>query len=159
MADIYNDGKERWDWVPSIANKQAPTVAELNAGIRHLAVDDQGRGDRLRAGHRRRGDLEHRVDVRHQHQRPPELLRPAAAVQEADRHGHGVHHPAPDATGFLVRRKSLTAATAYASTQPVQVFPVICGETSWLDVDDNQLERFDVPIKMTDQPALRAAVA
>ena len=65
----------------------------------------------------------------------------------------------PDATGYLVRRKSLAATTAIASAQPVQVFPVICGETAWLDVEDNMPERFDVPIKITAEPKLRAAVA
>ena len=34
MPDIVGDGRERWDWVPAIANIAAPTTAELNAGIR-----------------------------------------------------------------------------------------------------------------------------
>jgi hypothetical protein len=65
----------------------------------------------------------------------------------------------PDATGFLTKRKSVTATTAFASGQKLQVFPVMCGEAAWLDQDDNMPERFDVPMKITAQPNLRAAVA
>ena len=33
MPDITADGKTRVSWVPTIANINAPTVSELNAGI------------------------------------------------------------------------------------------------------------------------------
>jgi hypothetical protein len=39
MADIPGDGKIRAYWVTSIANQNAPTTTELNAGI-DLTSDD-----------------------------------------------------------------------------------------------------------------------
>jgi hypothetical protein len=159
MADIYNDGKERWDWVPAIANKQAPTTTELNAGIRisQWMTKDGATGFAPDTADVVTSSIESTFDTNTNGRRS--FSSPRCRFKKQTGSDTVYITMTPDTTGFLVRRKSLTAATAYASAQPVQVFPMICGETSWLDVDDNQLERFDVPIKMTDQPALRAAVA
>jgi hypothetical protein len=39
------------------------------------------------------------------------------------------------------------------------VYPAKCGETAWLDAEENTDERYEVPIKVTAKPNTRATVA
>jgi hypothetical protein len=159
MADIIGDGKERWDWVPSIANIAAPTTAELNAGIRisQWMTKDGATGFAPDTADAPTSSIESTFDTnvngRRSFNNPRVRLKKQLAGDTA------YTTLLPDVTGFLTRRKSLAAATAFASTQPLQVFPAMCGEAAWLDQDDNMPERYDVPMKITGQPNLRAAVA
>lgn len=159
MPDIIGDGRERWDWVPAITNKAAPTTTELNAGIRisQWMTKDGATGFAPETAGAPTSSIESTFDTETNGRRSFS----GARLRFKKQSGSDTAYTTliPDATGFLVRRKSILAATAYASTQAVQVYPVICGETAWLDQDDNMPERYDVPIKMTDQPNLRAAVA
>ena len=56
-------------------------------------------------------------------------------------------------------RRSLASGTAYASAQAIEVYPALCGEVARVDVEPNSLERYEIPIKITASPALRAAIA
>ncbi|MEU4782842.1 hypothetical protein [Micromonospora sp. NPDC023633] len=159
MADIPGDGKTRADWVPAIANKNAPTLTELNAGIR---VSQWATGDGLVGFRPDTADvpttgLEDTFDTNTNGRRSFS----GTMIRFKKQTGSDVVYTTmvPDAEGFIVIRKSLPAATAYASGQPVQVYPVICGETAWMDSEPNTVERFEVPLKMREQPSLRAAVA
>lgn len=64
-----------------------------------------------------------------------------------------------DTAGYVVLRRYVDQATAWASSQQVQVFPAICGETKDLDPEPNTLGRYEVPIKLTSEPDLRSVVA
>jgi hypothetical protein len=125
-----------WDWVPSIANINAPTTTELNAGML-LQHADQGRRHRVPAGDRRRRHQLAGLDVQHDGQRPDQLLEHAAAAEEAVRHGHHLHDPDPDTAGYVVIRRSIASTTAWASSQPVEVYPALCGEVARMDPEPN----------------------
>lgn len=159
MADIPGDGKLRVDWVPAIANKNAPTVSELNAGIRvsQWMTADGFVGFRPETADVPASGIEDTFDTSVNGRRSYS----GTLLRFKKQSGSDVVYSTmiPDATGFIVERRSMTAATAYASTQPVKVYPVMCGETAWLDQEPNTMERFEVPLKMTAQPALRAVVA
>jgi len=159
MADIPGDGKLRVDWVPAIANKNAPTVSELNAGIRvsQWMTADGFVGFRPDTADVATSGIESTFDTNVNGRRSFS----GTLLRFKKQTGSDVVYTTmiPDATGFLVERRSMTAATAYASAQPVKVYPVMCGETAWMDQEPNTVERFEVPLKMTDQPALRAVVA
>jgi hypothetical protein len=159
MPDIIGDGKERWDWVPSIANIAAPTTAELNAGIRlsQWMTKDGATGFAPDTADAPTSNIESTFDTNVNGRRS--FNGPKLRFKKQSGSDQAYSTLLPDATGYVTRRKSLAAATAFASTQPLQVFPVMCGEAAWLDQDDNMPERFDVPMKITAQPSLRAAVA
>lgn len=159
MPDIIGDGKERWDWVPAIANQAAPTTTELNAGIRisQFMTKDGATGFQIETADAPTSSMESTFDTATNGRRT--LNNPRLRFKKQSGSDTVYTTMVPDTAGFLVRRKSLAAATAYASTQPVQVYPVICSETSWLDQEDNMPERFDIPVKLTGQPTIRAAVA
>lgn len=159
MADIIGDGKERWDWVPAIANIAAPTTTELNAGIRisQWMTKDGATGFAPDTADAPTSSIESTFDTNVNGRRS--FNNPRLRFKKQDGSDTAYTTLIPDAVGYVTRRKSLAAATAFASTQPLQVFPVMCGEAAWLDQDDNMPERFDVPMKITAQPNLRAAVA
>lgn len=58
----------------------------------------------------------------------------------------------------LVIRRRLLRATAIAATQPVEVYPITCGQYTPAQVERNTLARFNVPIGLREEPALRAVV-
>ena len=159
MPDIPSDGKTRADWVPAIANKNAPTTTELNAGIRvsQWTTADGLTGFQPDTADVTTSGLEDTFDTNTNGRRSFSGTRMRFKKQS----GSDVVYTTmtPDTTGFIVIRRSLAAATAYASGQAVQVYPVICGETAWVDPEPNTVERFEIPLKMTAQPSLRATVA
>ncbi|MFI2664887.1 hypothetical protein [Micromonospora carbonacea] len=159
MANIPADGKTRADWVPAIANINAPTTTELNAGIRvsQWTTSDGLVGFRPETADVPTSGLEDTFDTNTNGRRSYS----GTMLRFRKQSGSDVVYTTmtPDAEGFIVIRRSMPAATAYASGQPVQVYPVICCETAWIDPEPNTVERFEVPLKMTDQPSLRAAVA
>ncbi|WP_435233368.1 hypothetical protein [Micromonospora aurantiaca (nom. illeg.)] len=159
MPDIPGDGKLRVDWVPAIANKNAPTTTELNAGIRvsQWMTSDGFVGFRPETADVPTSGMEDTFDTSTNGRRSYS----GTVLRFKKQSGSDAVYSTmvPDATGFIVERRSMAAATAYASGQPVKVYPVICGETAWLDQEPNTVERFEVPLKMTAQPNLRAAVA
>jgi hypothetical protein len=160
MADIPSDGKTRVDWVPAIANKNAPTVTELNAGIRvsQWSTADGVVGFRPETADVPTTNVESTFDTNTNGRRSFS----GTMLRFKKQTGSDAVYTTmtPDTEGFIVIRRSLPAATAYASGQHLQgVYPVICGETAWIDPEPNTVERFEVPLKMRDQPALRVAVA
>jgi hypothetical protein len=159
VADIIGDGKERWDWVPAIANIALPTTTELNAGIRisQWMTKDGATGFVPDTADAPTSTIESTFDTAVNGRRS--FSSPRVRIKKQSGSDTVYDTMTPDTTGYLTRRKSLPAATAFASAQPLQVFPVMCGETAWLDVEDNMPERFDIPVKITAQPSLRAAVA
>lgn len=159
MPDIIGDGKERWDFLPAVANIASVTTTELNAGIRisQWMTKDGATGFAPDTADSPTASLESTFDANVNGRRS--FSNPRIRLKKQSGTDTAYNTLIPDATGFLVRRKSIAATTAYASAQPIQVYPVMCGETAWLDQDDNMPERYDVPIKITSQPNLRAVVA
>jgi hypothetical protein len=159
MPDIIGDGKERWDYVPSIASQAAPTTTEINAGIRlsQFMTKDGATGFQIDTADAPTSSLESTFDTATNGRRS--LNNPRLRFKKQSGSDTVYDTLLPDTAAFLVRRKSITATTAAASAQKVSVFPIICSETSWLDQDDNMPERFDVPVKLTGQPTIRAAIA
>jgi hypothetical protein len=69
-----------------------------------------------------------------------------------------------DTAGFIVIRRSIAQATAWASTQAIEVYPVLCETVARMDPAPNTMERYVVGLKITagsaaTGPSLYAAVA
>jgi hypothetical protein len=58
-----------------------------------------------------------------------------------------------------VIRRSVTESTAWASADKIEVYPALCGEVARMDPEPNSVERYEIPLKITASPSLRAAVA
>lgn len=155
---IVGDKKERWDWLPAVANvASGPTLAEIAAGMRistnmleatgfapeTAAVPTSGIEDGTDTsipGRRSFSGMKHRFKT----QPGTDTVRNTLA---------------PDAPGVLMRRKSINVDTAYASGQKVSLFPVAVGEPFEVDFEPNMPERYDVPYFLTATQNLRATVA
>lgn len=159
MADVIGDGREAWWWVPSIANIAAPTASEINAGVRvsQWMTKDGATGFKPTTADAPTSGKESVFDTatngRVSFDNPMWRFRRQDGVDTV------YNTLTQDATGYAVRRNSLTAATAVASAQKLEVYPVICSLRGRVDQDDNQPERFEIPLKITATPNLNAAVA
>lgn len=58
-------------------------------------------------------------------------------------------------TNVVIRRRVLRA-TAVAATQPLEVYPVMCGQFTPTGYERNSLARFKIPLGLSSEPALRA---
>jgi hypothetical protein len=61
-------------------------------------------------------------------------------------------------TNIVIRRRILRT-TAFAATQPVEVYPVTVGQYTPQPYERNSLARFSVPLGLNAEPQLRAVVA
>lgn len=160
MADIVADAKTRVAWVTTISNKAAPTTTELNAGIdlsMLVTADgltgfkaDTARVDTTAVGSDFDTERTGRASFG-----GATMVR----LKKQDTGDSAYTTMVRRATGYIVIRKSVARTTAWTAGQAVQVFPAECGETGWVDFEPNSLERYEVPIALTDEPSLRATVA
>lgn len=159
MPDIVSDANTRVAWVPTIANIQAPTTTELNAGmLLHSTMSADGlvgfRPETADVPNTKLDSDFNTVDVGRTNLSGTmlRLFKQSGTDTIYDTLIKG-------AAGYVVIRRSVAASTAWTTGQKVQVYPAKCGETAWLDPEENTDERYEVPIKVTAKPALRAAVA
>ena len=159
MSDIIGDGKTRVDHVPAIASQNAPTTTELNAGIRVSAnmTKDGLVGFKPETADAPTSGIESTFDTAVNGRRTFSGM----ALRFKKQSGTDTVYTtlAPDATGYIVVRRGITATTAYASAQAIEVYPVMYGEAAFMDPEDNMPLRYEVPIMLTGAPSLRAAVA
>jgi hypothetical protein len=161
MADITADGKTRVYWVPTIANIQAPTTTELNAGI---ALQSTMTADGLSGFNPDTADVDTSaldstfntvVNGRTSFSNTLLRLKRQTPVLSDTIFNTLVR----DTAGYVAVRRSVAASTAWTSTQPCEVYPALCEEVSRLDPAPNTVERYEVGLKITASPALRSAVA
>ncbi len=159
MADITADGKTRVAWVPTIANINAPTTTELNAGILlHSTLTADGfSGFRPETA-----DVDtSALDSTFTTMVNGRTSFSGTVLRLKKQSGTDTIYTTlvRDTAGYVVVRRSTAASTAWASSQAVEVYPALCGETARMDPDPNTVERYEVPIKITSSPALRSSVA
>lgn len=159
MADIIGDGREAWWWVPSIANIAAPTAAEINAGIRisQWMTKTGATGFQPDTADAPTSGKESVFDTATNGR--ISFSNPMFEFKKQDGTDTVFNTLMQDVAGYGVRRNSLLAATAVASAQKLEVYPLICSATARVDQDDNQPEKIRVPVKITSAPNLRAVVA
>lgn len=164
MPDIPSDGRTRVYWVTSIANQNAPTAAELNAGTdltSTITADglngfnpDTAAVDTSSLASIFTSNVNGRVSfsstrLRLKRQSGTDTIFTTLVM---------------DTAGFIVIRRSITQATAWATAQAVEVFPALIAQVSRMDPEPNSVERYELPIMITagtagTGPSLRAAVA
>lgn len=159
MADITADGKTRVYWVTSIANINAPTTTELNAGI---DLTSTLTADGLSGFNPDTADVDTsslastfttNVNGRTSFSNTQLTLKRQSGTDTI------FNTLTRDTAGYVVIRRSITQSTAWTSTQACEVYPALCEETSRMDPAPNTIERYVIGIKITSSPALRSAVA
>jgi hypothetical protein len=159
MPDITADGKTRVSWVPTIANINAPTTTELNAGmLLHSTLTADGLiGFKPETADVDTSALDStfntNVNGRTNFSGTMFRLKKQSGTDTI------FTTLVRDTAGYVVIRRSITASTAWASAQAIEVYPALCGEVARVDPEPNTVERYEVPIKVTASPSLRAAVA
>jgi hypothetical protein len=159
MPDITADGKTRVYWVTTIANINAPTTTELNAGI---ALNSTITADGLVGFKPDTADVDtSALDSTFNTMVNGRTSFSGTLLRLKKQSGTDTIFTTliRDAAGYIVIRRSIAATTAWTSTQPCEVYPSLCGEVARVDVEPNSLERYEIPIKITASPALRSAVA
>lgn len=159
MPDITSDGKTRVYWVTTIANINAPTTTELNAGI---ALQSTQTADGLAGFRPDTADVDtSALDSTFNTMVNGRTSFSGTLLRLKKQSGTDTIFTTltRDTAGYVVVRRSIASTTAWASAQAVEVYPALCGEIARMDPEPNTVERYEIPIKITSSPALRAAVA
>ncbi len=159
MADIIADGRTRAAWVTTIANIAAPTVAELNAGIllQNTLTPAGLKGLQPETAKVDASSLASTITL----QRNGRAGIDGAMLEFKKQDGTDTIYDTLlfQVTGYLVVRTSILEATAWTIGQKVRVYPMECGEVVHVDIEENTLERYQVPLTLTAKWNLRATVA
>lgn len=159
MGDIPVDGMTRVAWVSSVADIAAPTTDELNAG---LLLQETLTADGLMGFEPETADVPatslastfDTVDVGR------DSFSNTALRFKKQTGTDTIYNTLTRLTaGYVVIRRDVGEGTAWATAQPVEVFPVRCGQTRRLAPESNSMTRYEVTVKITSSPELRAAVA
>lgn len=159
MADITADGKTRVYWVTTVANINAPTTAELNAGI---ALQSTMTADGLNGFQPATADVDtSSLDSTFSTMVNGRTSFSNTSLRLKKQSGTDTIFTTliRDTAGYVVIRRSVAASTAWTSAQGVEVYPALCAEVSRMDPEPNTVERYEIGIKITAAPALRSAVA
>lgn len=159
MADLISDGKTRVAWASTIANINAPTVAELTAAADYTKrITPDGLKLDPSTADVDTSSLASTFDTK-------TVGRVGFDTELTFKRGDNPTDDAPYATlkygvsGFLVVRRGVAYATAWAAGQKVEVYPITCGEPANTAPAANEVMKFVSPMKVTDSPATAATVA
>lgn len=159
MSDLITDGNTKVAWVPSIANIQAPTTTELTAGTDWTTrlTPDGLKTDPTTA------DVDTSSLASTFTTNQPG--RRSYTIELTFKRGSTTTEDNPfttlsyGATGYVVIRRGVAYATAFATGDKVEVYPVAAGEAQNIAPAPNEVQKFMSPLKVTSDPATRAVVA
>lgn len=159
MSDLINDGATRVYWVSSIANIQAPTTSELNAGSDFTPrITPDGLKLDPSTADVDTSSLASTFDTK-------TVGRVGYDAEVTFKRGSTGGEDLPYTTlkygvaGFLVVRRGLAYTTAWATSQKCEVYPVTCGEPQNQAPVANEVMKFVSQMKVTSAPATAATVA
>jgi hypothetical protein len=154
MADLLSDGNLRVAWVPNISNINAPTVAELSAGILMQGVmKSDGLRTAFDSAEVDNSKLASTYDTAQVGRRS---VKPGITyIRQLPRILENVL--VYKATGNLVVRREVDQATNWLAGQKVEVYPVQCKAPS-PSYGPNAMQMVDVDMTSTAEPAPDATV-
>jgi hypothetical protein len=159
MADSNADGRTRVYSVPTIANIAAPTVAELNAGVR---LDIFMTPDGLVGYEAETAGIDNsKLSSTFNTQSAGRVSFSGSLLRLIKQTGTDtVYNTLVNqfATNIVIRRDT-DAATAWTIADKAEVYPVQCGEVRNLSPEANSVHKYEVPTMITSQPNMRATVA
>ncbi|NUP23604.1 MAG: hypothetical protein HOZ81_47620 [Streptomyces sp.] len=159
MADLISDGKTRVAWLSTVANINAPTVAELMAGADYTArITPDGLKVDPSTADVDTSSLASKFDTK-------TVGRVGYDTELTFKRGDNPTDDAPYSTlkygvsGYLTVRRGVDYATAWTVGQKVEVYPITCGEPQNNSPAANEVMKFVSPMKVTNPPATAATVA
>ena len=159
MSDLINDGMTKVSWVTSIANINAPTAAELTAGSDFTArITPDGLKIDPSTADVDTSSLASTFDTK-------TVGRVGYDTEVTFKRGTTGGEDLPYTTlkygvsGYLVVRRGVAYATAWATSQKCEVYPITCGEPQNSSPAANEVMKFVSPMKVTAPPATAATVA
>ena len=159
MADIVVDGKVKVYLVASISNPAAPTTTELNAGtdISSLLTPDGLAGFEPDTADVDNSALSSQFGtvLPGRAQFGGTMLRLKKASGTDTLYNTLVRDLV---TNVVIRRNGSLQSVAWASGNQVEVYPVQTGETRNLAPESNSVQKYEVPLKVTASPTIRASV-
>lgn len=160
MSDIVVDGKIRVAFVPTIADPAAPTTTEITAGIdlQSIITADGLIGFEPDTAEVDASSLDSDFDYK----QPGRAAFSGTTLRIKKQSGttdEAYETLTRGTIGFIVIRRYVDSATAWAAADKVGVYPIACGETKELPPEANTMARYEVPVMVTQKPALRAVIA
>lgn len=159
MGDIIADGRTRAAWVTTISNIAAPTVAELTAGmlLQNTLTPAGLQGLQPETAKVDASSLASVVSL----SRNGRIGIDGTLLEFKKQDGTDTIYDTLtyQTTGFLVVRTSILEGTAWVAAQKVRVYPMECGEVMHVDIEENTMERYQVPLALISKWNLRATVA
>lgn len=159
MADIIVDGKVKVALVDSIASIAAPTEAEMTAGT---DITDQLTSDGLSGFQPDTAEVDTTSMLSTFDTKSPGRSAFSGTMlrfKKQDTDTIYTTYVKDTATHVVIRRDGTAASTAFAASDAVEVYPVVCGEVQNMDPEPNSVQRFELPVMVSTQPNLRAVVA
>lgn len=159
MSDLISDGNTKVAWVSSVASTVAPTAAELNAGFDWTSrLTPDGLKTDPTTADVNTSSLASQFDTNQPGRR-------SYVCEVTFKRGSTALEDQPYTTltygtaGFLVVRRGVAYATAFATGDKCEVYPVTCGEPQNIAPVANEVLKVMVSLKVTSDPATRAVVA
>jgi hypothetical protein len=160
MADVFADGQVRVSFVGSISNIAAPTTSELNAGtlLQSTLTADGLIGFEASTAEVDTTSLASTFNTKNigRDDYSGTMLRLKKQTVGSDTVRTLL---ARATTGYIVIRRGIAETTAWASSQQVEVYPVICGRRKELQPEANSVMKYEVPTPITSAPNPDAVVA
>lgn len=158
MTDIASDGRTKVWAVPAIATQLSPTVDELNAGT---ALEKLLTPDGLIGFEPDTADIDNsQINSLFVTSRPGRASFGNTALRLKKQSGTDNVYDAAlrDTFRYIVIRRGSSASNAWTSGDPVEVYPVVFGETRNLAPESNSVQRYEIPLKIWTDPTIRATV-
>lgn len=159
MADIPVDGTTKVAWVETIANRAAPTAAELNAGIdlTDFITADGLIGYAAETAEIDNSSLASTFDTK----LPGRASYSGSMFRLKKQTGVDAVYDTliRNAIGNVVVRRYVDQGPAFAAGDELQVYPTQCGEIQHIDPEANTVGRYEVPTMVTTEPEMRALAA
>jgi hypothetical protein len=160
VADVFADGNVRVAYVPTISNIAAPTTTELNAGtlLQSTLTADGLNGFEATTAEVDTTSLASTFSTKNigRDEYSGTMLRLKKQTVGSDPVRSLLTR---GTTGYVVIRRGISEATAWASSQQVEVYPIICGRRKELSPEQNTVLRYEVPTPITSAPNPDAVVA
>lgn len=159
MSDRFADGNTRVAFVASIANIASPTTTELNAGILlHDTITADGLvGFEASSAEVDNSALSSTFDTKV----PGRDGFSGTLLRFKRQTGTDTIYNTltKNTAGNIAIRRGSPAATGWASSDKVEIYPITCGQTKLLQPTANSVEKYEIPVMVSSQPNLRATVA
>lgn len=160
MADVFADGNVRVAFVSTISNIALPTTSELNAGtlLQSTLTADGLMGFEATTAEVDTTSLASTFNTktigRDDYSGTALRLKKQTVGSDTIR-----SLLTRGTSGYVVIRRGISEATAWASTQQVEVYPVTCGRRKEITPEANSVMKYEVPVPITTAPNPDAVVA